>query len=375
MLCAPTEELRGLAVADTSPQLSEQHDTALVIVSRDLSLEAVRKVISTRAVALLSSHGNFVAHGVNLLRAHVRRSGIPITVAVGLPSLPVEGTEVTISTSGVVAGTFETPRDPSLDKSVRTHVRIFRGSRQVTGTCYWPHRKYDRLTSSLMVPGLQTDASDLAGSAVAVELSTSGHIWFGEGAPTSSKLTLMALDRSLGAARLARQQELYRIVLESVRDLRESSMSSPARLSALGALVSQYFSAFLLYHDDYDRVLFHLLGDEELQRDLVLRSALTDWILDTPVSLPLRKDLLEAGEPLPLPHPAVIDDLGTARNIRNAQEFAHAILVTKEWKFFINKLLFRDFSIAARLLVSASDLPALRSRPFEDLLAHRASGR
>lgn len=362
VLCSPPEDLVGVARQVGSPALPASDP--VVLTTEELSLAAVREAIATKAVALVSTRGNFAAHGVNLLRAHARNTGQQVTVLVGVPALPVPGSAVRITPKGEMGADIGAVA-PLFSKRRRSRTELDATTLVVKGRCYWPHRRYDTLTTSLMVPGLTADASALAGDAVSIRRTRTGHLWFSELAPSPSRLTQLALDGEFGVPRLQSQAGMYERLMAEVASARHRGLA--LSLADVAHLIKEYFSIFIAFHDDYDEILSTLITDTRYSE--VMQSRLTEWMLSTGADMPLKKDLLEAGGALPLPPVLPTDDLNAACSPLEcpSEQLAAAIFVVKEWKFFMNKLLFREFSVASRGLVRELGTEAVRSTPIDEL--------
>ncbi|MEA3075686.1 MAG: hypothetical protein QOF60_594 [Actinomycetota bacterium] len=345
-----------------------RHTTEPLVVTMDhLDVPRVLDAIEAAPRVVLSRTGNFAAHGVNLLRTHVRRAARPITVAVGLPALPEAGSEVLISPEGIVTGTFPRVPDQIGRSSVdRPHVALDVETSVLEARCYWPDRRYDPFTASLMLPGLTADAARLAGGAMVDGWrAPSGHLWFDSGAPSSMQLLSLALDPEIAGARIDEQAALYSAIFLRITELREAHVPPADAFTTLVELVRAYFSTFLLFHNDYDVVLRAWTDPADF--DDTLQSSLTSWMLETKQRLPITKSLWESGPPLDMPPFGIDDDLAhaAAAPAPPRQRLAARAFVLKEWKFFVNKLLFREFAATCRSLHDEEGLRRLAQRPLE----------
>jgi hypothetical protein len=351
----------------TSPDGS----TNLVVTLERLEIAPVIEAIDAGARIVLARTGNFVAHGVNLLRAHVRASGKPVTVAVGLAALPTPGSEVTVTPEGSVIGTFgEVSRAAA--RRLRAVVKFDDAIGLAMARCYWPNRVYDVFTASLMLPGLCTDASDLAGAGVEGWRADSGHLWFESSSPTQAALFERALDHTQSRDRLQSQATLYQDIHDLIGRLRLTKVDPSIRIRLLADAIRRYFSRFLVFHNDYDEVIRVLVGLDSIANgsaDALLRCRLSSWMLDARPALRLDKSLWEDGSALPIPPFSIFHDVSqSTRSAEGNARLAIEILVVKEWKFYTNKLLFREFGFALGSVLGPDPLPRLAKTVYDERL-------
>jgi len=372
---------------------------ASILIGKALTLGVALSAVEAGSRAIITEGGSFACHGANLLRCADREITWITGVEDALAQIP-PGASVRISGNGVSIG--ERPGVPTT-VSLRRRLTPTR-SREVVrwnpgdGTLtrnYWPHRTYDMLAASVMIPGLQQDCARLTGKRPTISHQADGSLWFSENAPSVSWLTNLIGDPSAAGELIDNQLREYRQILREVATLDASRPSDRDGLRAMAALLGRYFSQFLLLHDTYEYVLADTAAalaqemDEETAAsfmDSVMTCGVLRWQLDLRLVLPIEKDLFQLRNPVPLPTLGPIDDaqthasdavttlatsLGPAvdTTLQTTVEHAARVVVAKEWKFLLNKILFsRVGTFAARAADGdASRLSAWRSHSMEEM--------
>jgi hypothetical protein len=381
ILNLPEAPLTGLAINldDAKLGLPAQYN---ILIAPELSVEVALSAIDLRSAAILTSSGSFAAHGANLLRAARELSGLTIIWVTNLPSLFRTGAALTINPNGEVTALhtdISAISPPELPVEI---VQMTVDDPSRNNRCYWPHRTYDVFTASLMVPGLSSSARALSNRNVDVWRNDAGYIWFGPHAPELQKIVAVATDPTKAQSLLRAQIAFYHRAQDLVASMRfRAEPRTFSDLALLAEAVTEYFSHLLLLHNTYEQVLrflshlglFSSSALEQAREDL-FQCDLNRWIVGTRLHLPIKKDLFEPGPPIPLPPFSLSEDISeqlrrcsrlcsqvnTPVN-RELLDHIATVFAVKEWKFFINKLLFREFSVTLRSLVSGAtvnrDLP------------------
>lgn len=353
----------------------------LCAYSPELTVSAAHWVIQQGITTVVTSLGNFAAHGGNLLRSASRMSDEPITWVTGLPcSLEPTRTIELRPTGEVVAeagGFGATP--VSEGPADLLHVFPWPDGRRLR--CYWPHRRYDILTASIMMPSLAKSAERLASGPITVSRSESGHLWFSENSPSIEELLSIAASPSRADPFLTEQETAYGFLRERAVERRKLPLEDADAFMGVTDDIRIYFSHLLLLHNTYETILrAALLGrSSELAsetRSDILRCAIDDWMVSVGLDLPNTKDFLEKGPLLPIPpfdlRTDLLDLRDRARSLediwldskteRGVLEHAARVFVLKEWKFYLNKLLLREFS--SRIRMVRPDLSVEQCRQF-----------
>lgn len=359
---------RVLSVDDLNSNQVAIDDNCAVYMD-ELSVPAVIEAARRGVSAILSGFGSPFAHGVNLLRAQKRLHGSSPALYGQLGIRVRRGAEIVILPDGSVitsASDIENLQPATMPSDFV--LRDLRESTEVS-RCYWPHRRYDPLMASLMIPGLQRDASQLAQKAIVVERMQSGHLWFTGGALSIGEMTDLAKDSDVSSSMVERQLLTYTSALELIELQRSTALRAERRIAPLASALSEYFSNFLLFHNTYEELLRYLCTSAREEGaplaqlyDLALNSQINDWMMTSRILLPNKKDVLEDGGPIPVPPLTPFEDLSARQravtaalarvssDCRDRVLLASKIFVAKEWKFFTNKVLMREFSHALRSL-------------------------
>ncbi|MFD4636572.1 hypothetical protein ACFWN2_04605 [Lentzea sp. NPDC058436] len=342
--------------------------------------------------------GSFACHGANILRSVGTGRPLWITDFTDIHSLR-SGMRVTIDGDFVhlspdAAGAFRYDRGQEWRKSSSHEFQEWDVTSRpavVTAYCYWHHRRYDRLTASLMVPGLTRSARSLGYQEAVVDHRLDGRLWF-RAAPSTADLERLAADTTRAPALLRHQVQVYDEIL---RSLSGPANTGHRRLAELCELLHAYFSVHLLTHNTYEHVLLELR--EHLRRgaprtadladllDVVLTPDIVAW--HRARQLDNHKDLLTDSTPVDLPDTTVT--VAVERHVRRVYreyislgdalppldddrlKLCATTIVVKEWKFVLNKLIFSRFGAQAHELAErrSLDLAELRTMDHAELVA------
>jgi hypothetical protein len=341
-------------------------------------------------VGVVTTTGSSVCHGANLLREHRHATGREVSWVTGVPR-PCWPRPYTLCSIDAARGLlFENLECASVrgarsastgaEAVVAREIVSLNVDRTSQHRCYWPHRSYDVLSASLMIPGLSASASALAQKPVSVVHGTDGLLWFTSSSPTIMDLVAIATDPIASRPHLDSQRLAYDAILREVRhdDINCSTRDASAareHLHRLVDLITLYFSNFLLHHDTYEHVILKLVDTLHGDRisvaamdqviTLVTTPGIIRWQREHDVILTKKKDVLEEIPPVRVPSVDVSEDLAaTLRQSRagagclgvgstratSFAAFATEVMVLKEWKFVMNKILLSRFSSAARRL-------------------------
>ncbi|MEE1766337.1 hypothetical protein [Streptomyces sp. SP18BB07] len=340
-------------------------------------------------MAVLTRNGSFACHGANILRAAQQRKPLWITDIEGFGSLSpgmvlnIEGPDLWIS------GTRPPVASVSPD-SRRDRSQWFRSPRheicewdvekepmKVVRRCYWSHRRYDRMTASVMTEGLGRSATALGGNGVQV-FAEEDLLWF-IGAPSGDAIAEIACDTVASAPFLSKQEHVYGRLVKRLRGFPLHAGKTAEALASLYSMLTDYFSVHLLLHSTYEDVF--LATREQLVNelpgsvveeffDVLLSPEIVKW--QDRLNPQNRKDLLQVRVPSPLPETEPSGEIANHRNkslewllahssglsSRSLERISHAaeVEVLKEWKFALNKLLFSRFGAVVDLLMLDSGL-------------------
>ena len=339
----------------------------VVVYMNELNVSAVIDAMEMGAVAVISSSGSPFAHGVNLLRAQLRLRGYCPALYGGINCEIINGAQVEIQPDGtIVANVMDVVKSNLSDGPIDYSLREV-GSGSRLGRCYWPHRRYDVLTASTMIPGLEQDASRLARNEVTIERKGSGYLWFSSNSLSIAEMSTLARDPEILNLAVNQQVSVYTETLELIGHLRSINDRPQNNLHAIAQSFDGYFGNFLIFHNTYEQLLTSLcssipLGELSVEKafELVLNCQLNDWMVEAKLNVANRKDLLEHGSPLPLAPFTPFKDLeqrrssiasmteGLSESTRILLQNASDVFVTKEWKFYANKVLMREFSFYLR---------------------------
>lgn len=390
-----------------------------IIVAGHLSNEIALAAIEAKVRGIVTEEGSFATHGANLLRSAFAFHGylpVWITDVKGACCLLYGQNELQLYSNGLVASTTSgssayegSARERYIARPPREIIKLGTRSGELA-RAYWPHRHYDVLTASIMIPGLEDACRRITGRVCSIERSRDGILWFSGTAPSLQELKALAKDprksKSYLNQQIATYRELYRTLQSAERN---GSQRTEFSLHQFVKCIEVYFSVLLLYHNTYEDVfaklavlLHHRVGDSGLDRVMnrLLHSKLSDWQLETRIALRNPKDLLAETSPVALPPFSVDDDLNAAHvtavqainelaseyastfsdSEKEYVQYASDVFVVKEWKFVMNKVLYSRFgskaSEMAAKLESGDELADLSNWRRHDVryVLHRLGG-
>ncbi|WNM35373.1 hypothetical protein RKE30_35930 [Streptomyces sp. Li-HN-5-11] len=332
--------------------------------------------VRSGAAAVLTRSGSFACHGANILRAAQQRKPMWITDVEGFDTL-APGMVVTIDGPDLWADGVRPPTARGASTLPRARSQWFRSARhelcewdleqeplEAVRRCYWSHRRYDRMTASVMTEGLRRSATALGGQDVRT-FAEGELIWF-VGAPSGDEIARLACDTVASTPLLRQQTRVYGRLVRHVRDFSPYAGKTADALASMYRMLTDYFSVHLLLHSTYEDVFLALreqLSDElpdtiaEDFFDILLSPAVISWQDD--LNPRNHKDLLQVRAPVPLPETNPLHEVEKHRNVslkwltRHSPGLTPSLLervahgaeveVLKEWKFALNKILFSRF--------------------------------
>ncbi len=335
-----------------------------LIYTEQLTNEVALLAIKIHAAGLLTCSSSFATHGANILRSYFNRYHCQLLWITNIERTELDGyigKRISII-NGIVSFPLYEWQD-SFDQDItlkpiknRTKIDYCVPKRKIN-VCYWPHRKYDIFTFSIMKKGLEKNCEWLFGKKNDVMLDREGCIWFSDGVPLRIIIDL-ARDYEASDLYLDRQVATYHKIV--------SNISSQVIFSRCVELLIEYFSVFILYHNTYEYVLLDIYQEvksaygtgfaiECMNEFLFCR--IDEWMLMHSLALEKNKSLF-ACEPLtPIPDFSIYDDIKKKeediylffersgeltfyKNNSKRIQYWVKVFVTKEWKFVINKILF-----------------------------------
>ena len=234
-------------------------------------------------------------------------------------------------------------------------------------------RCYDRLTASIMVPGLSDSARWLSGRETPVARAESGHLLIWNEAIRSDSMVELLADLGRSDVLLKRQALEYGELMREWISCRDASSVSVEDLEHSILMLRRFFGLLLLLHTSYTRAISQCLarisGSESADAVAVAVAVaavpqMLRWQIAEPGLLPAFKDLFEPGSEFPYPAFTIEEDLAsTFGQILAVCGTSHRewclqlarISVLKEWKFFLSKALHRHFGILLRALMGVSE--------------------
>ncbi|NBJ00310.1 hypothetical protein D3Z62_09120 [Lachnospiraceae bacterium] len=335
-----------------------------LIYSEQLTNEVALLAIKVHAVGLLTCNSSFATHGANILRSYFNRNYCQFLWITNIKRTELEG--YIGKRISIINGKLSFPMNERNDSFVRdivlnpiknrTKIKYYI-SKGKMDVCYWPHRKYDIFTFSIMKKGLKKNYEWLFAKKTDVILDGEGRIWFSDGIPLRSIIDL-ARNYETSELYLEKQVEVYHKIILNI--------SSQMIFSKCVELLIEYFTVFILYHNTYEYVLLDIYycaesayGAEFANEciNVFLFCCIDEWMLMHSLTLEKHKSLY-ASEPLtPVPNFSIYDDIKKKeKDIYNYFEksgklvfyeqnrkkiqYWIKVFVVKEWKFVINKILF-----------------------------------
>jgi hypothetical protein len=250
-----------------------------------------------------------------------------------------------------------------------------------------PGKRYDKLTASLMVDGLADNASWLARRPVAVARLSSGPLAVLCPDLSRRRLRDLACTPDVALPLLERQRGTYERLLATWRGQLERPARGRSAVEGAAALLRDFFGVLLLLHETYSDAIaacLNRLAPNGRGDPLVLAATprILRWQITDAGLLPARKDIFETGGEVRQPPFDVGDDLAeTGRRVADAlgpiseesQRWAQhltLVMVLKEWKFFLAKVVHRHFAETATAAMREVGLDEpVRVATIEEMLA------
>jgi len=351
-----------------------------IVFAKALTIDVAFYIINNPVCGIITEESSFATHGANILRCYYRNSKAIISWVSGITYanlFDLFGKKIFIASNGKI-DFYNDNNYYNREKAERSFVSYvpmskksileYNISNKTYSICYWPHRKFDRLTFSIMQKGLCNNLKLFGVNKPYITLDHKGNIWF-KNAPLISDLSLLAKNKDKAFIILQKQINLYQKIYYQLK----CSYS----FSDLIDMLIDYFSIFLLFHDTYEDVLVDadsLLKNclEETHAielmNLLMSCKLDEWILSNNLVLKKRKKLLSLDELVPIPDFSIVTDIDYCMNryynafvnlgkedlwmkYKNIIEYYINFFVAKEWKFITNKLLFTRFSNYLREII------------------------
>lgn len=394
--------------------INPSHNDVIIIASH-LQNSLVLWAIQHSAIGIVTESGVFACHAANILRAASaagRSTPFWITDCKGVYEI-ISGTSLTCGMDGKVswnnwAETIPESHADTISYSYRLpqtarirDVVAYQIDTNRWWRCYWPHRQYDRLTASLMAAGLSHDVSfKCIKTPVEIYHGDDGLLWFDFSAPRTADLISTAVDVNKGSTLVERQITLYETIVNRLAHLDHNESSYASKLIVLVPMIVDYFTSFMTFHKTYEYVYL------ELERQLlsfvdentlisfmnsVMVPEIIRWQQNSNLCLINKKDLFECTHIINAPNFSIRDDIKlTLNRVYNRSQcitsinsqteinsyiiYAVNVAIVKEWKFYINKMLFSRFSNWVRPCLSTLGVSCveLRELSIKDLLLRLA---
>lgn len=341
----------------------ERHSRCLVYAEQ-LTTEIALWVIKKNIAGILTRQSSFATHGANILRAYFKNYKSNFTWITNIEktdiieyigeNVSIVNGKIYFQTEHINEGYVQNIEFIPIKNRTRAEYSI---ERKKLKLCYWPHRKYDKFTFSVMKKGLEKNCDWLFHKKVDVILDENGYIWFANGI-SLREITDLARDYTKSEWNLERQIQEYDQILKNI--------FPQISLTEILDLLIKYFSVFILYHNTYEQVLLDVykcvksIYDVNFAiecMDQILFCSIDEWMLNQSLILEKNKSLF-ANEPIvPIPEFSIYDDIRKKKeNIRHffkkngklpfyqehkmQMDYWIKVFVTKEWKFVLNKILF-----------------------------------
>lgn len=335
-----------------------------LVYAEQLTNEIALWVIKRNIAGILTRQSSFATHGANILRAYFKNYKSNFTWITNIERKDiVEHIGEKIS---IINGEIYFQMEEINGRNVRNIEFIpiknrtkaqYNIEHKELQLCYWPHRKYDTFTFSIMKKGLEKNCKWLFDKEIQVTLDDSGHIWFLDGIPLQDIIDL-AKDYTKSERYLERQIEEYILILKGIY--------SQISMTEITNLLVRYFSVFLLYHNTYEQVLLDayecvesIYGVDFAIKcmDEILFCSIDEWMLKHSLIIEKHKSLFTNEPIVPIPEFSIYDDIRMKKesifqffkqhgksnfyhNYKTQVDYWLKVFVTKEWKFVLNKILF-----------------------------------
>lgn len=347
-----------------------------IIFVNALTTDVAFYVLNNSVCGVISEESSFATHGANILRCYYNKSRKKLAWVSGIKYSDIEnlfGEKIFITSDGGIGVfssaeyTYFNNKENRIKKNIsycplnKRSILDYNISNGSYDICYWPHRKFDLLTFSIMRKGLEKNLYLFGIDKPFVFMDDYGNIWF-RNAPLISQLSELAKDYDYALPMLLKQINLYTDIY--IR------LQNKFCFSDLTKMLIDYFSIFILFHDTYEDVLvdadlFFKRNLNELVSyqlmNMLMSCKLDEWMLNNNILLEKRKSLLSTEKIAPLPYFSITEDINYCikhfsnilinlgfedfcKNNKNRIEFYINFFVAKEWKFVMNKMLFTRFS-------------------------------
>lgn len=340
-----------------------------------LTTDVAFYILNNPVCGVISEESSFATHGANILRCHYNNSKNEIAWVSGISRSDLDklfGVEIFITYEGMVGifNSAELANYGKLNSEQKTALYVplrkksiidYNISDNSFAICYWPHRKFNKLTFSIMKEGLARNLSLFGMKFPLIFIDFNGNIWF-ENAPMISELSAYAKNYDIALPILMKQICMYNKIY--------TQLHIDYEFQELVEMLIDYFSVFILFHDTYEDVLveadlfftLHLGKPRSYQiMNLLMCCKLDQWMLTNNIILEKQKNLLSNEKKVPLPDFTIMDDIDYSIRcfhdafielgfenfwcIHNKKiEFYIKFFVAKEWKFVMNKILFTRFT-------------------------------
>lgn len=347
-----------------------------IIFVHALTTDVAFYILNNPVCGVISEESSFATHGANILRCRYNKSSKKLAWVSGIKYSDIVnlfGEKVFITSDGGIGVfssaeyTYFNNKENHINKNVsycplnKRSILDYNISNGSYDICYWPHRKFDLLTFSIMRRGLEKNLYLFGIDKPFIYMDNYGNIWF-RNAPLISQLSELAKNYEYALPMLLKQINMYTDIY--IR------LQSKIYFSDLTKMLIDYFSIFILFHDTYEDVLVD--ADSFFKKNLnqmvsyqlmnmLMSCKLDEWMLNNNILLEKRKSLLSTEKLAPLPDFSITDDIDYCikhfsnilknlgfedfwKNNKNRIEFYIIFFVAKEWKFVMNKMLFTRFS-------------------------------
>jgi len=347
-----------------------------IIFVHALTTDVAFYILRNPVCGVISEESSFATHGANILRCYYNQSRKKLAWVSGIKYSDIVNLfdeKVFITSDGGIGVfssaeyTYFSNKENSIKKDVsycplnKRSILDYNISNGSYDICYWPHRKFDLLTFSIMRRGLEKNLYLFGIDRPFIFRDGYGNIWF-RNAPLMSQLSELAKNYDYAIPMLLKQISMYSDIY--IR------LQSKFYFSDLTKMLIDYFSIFILFHDTYEDVLvdadlfFKRNLDQSVSYQLMnilMSCKLDEWMLNNNILLEKRKNLLSTEKLAPLPDFSIVDDINYCiirfsntlinlgfedfwNNNKDRIKFYINFFVAKEWKFVMNKMLFTRFS-------------------------------
>lgn len=350
----------------------ENIEEPIIIFAYSLTTELAFYVLNNTVAGIITEESSFATHGANILRCMQKSSDRRITWITGVPTSTLSGLSgkmIHITEDGYIQPDNKDDFSEIHKKKPYSPTAMRKRSiveYDLTSTnykiCYWPHRIYNRLTYSIWERGLRKNLRLFGIDDALIELDNQGRIWF-KNCPYMSDYISMATDVDNASDMLQSQIDMYHRFYTKLIN----NQYTPDELIDMS---SDYFSIFLLFHETYEEVFLEALnlfkkelGDGDCYEvfNTLLQSKVDKWMMEEHILLIKKKDFLSDEKRIPCPPFTIYEDIeyttyqfkkylyekGTQDFYRRFTKqilFYNRVLVAKEWKFVMIKLLSTRFS-------------------------------